>query len=62
LTNDEYQCAICKEIFNKVRNEEWSEEKAHEEYEKNFPGMSKENMDVVCDDCFKTLEFNISRN
>ncbi len=52
---NQYRCASCRGIFNFVRNETWSEEKANEEYEKLFPGESKENRELVCDYCWQTV-------
>ena len=49
---NEYRCAACGGIFELVRNEEWSNEKAEEEYKRLFPNSSMENRDIVCDDCF----------
>ncbi len=56
MNSNEYQCAWCGGIFELVRNEEWSAEKAEEEYAILFPHSSKENRDVVCDDCWNEVK------
>lgn len=53
---DEYQCAWCKGIFKFVRDETWNEQLVEEEYRKEFPGASKENRDIVCDDCWEIVK------
>ena len=58
LNNKEYQCDLCKEIFNFVNDENWSEEKANEEYKKVFPDSSLDNREIVCDDCWKLVRSN----
>jgi hypothetical protein len=45
-----YVCAMCKGEFTKG----WSEEEAIEELDALW-GVSKEECDVVCDDCFKLI-------
>lgn len=52
----QYKCAVCKGVFNFVRDDTWDEDKANEEYKKNFPNDSMENRDVVCDDCWKVVK------
>jgi DNA-directed RNA polymerase subunit RPC12/RpoP len=53
---NEYKCAWCGGIFELVRNEEWNNEKADEEYKKLFPHSSMENRQVVCDDCWQEVK------
>lgn len=55
MKDNEYKCAFCGGIFNYIRNETWSEEKANEEYKQKFPGESFENRDVICDDCWQII-------
>lgn len=55
MKDNEYQCALCKGIFQLVRDETWSQEKADKEYKKTFPNSSMKNRDVVCDDCWKLV-------
>lgn len=54
----EYTCAVCKEIFPKVNDENWSDEKAMEEMnDKGLappPGLEHE-LAVVCDECYKKV-------
>ena len=54
LKANEYQCALCKGVFNFG----WSEEEATIELEKNFPGITKEDCAIVCDDCYKQMGLN----
>lgn len=56
ILRNEYQCALCKEVFNFIRDETWSEEKANEEYKEIFPNESIENRDIVCDDCWQKVK------
>lgn len=56
LNDKEYQCDFCKGTFNLVRNDEWSEEKADEEYKKYFPNDSPKNREVICDDCWEKVK------
>ncbi len=44
---NEYQCAMCQEIFEFG----WSEEEAAEEAKSK--GIDPKSGDVVCDDCYK---------
>lgn len=55
LNDKEYQCDCCHGIFQLVRNETWSEEKANEEYKKLFPNESIENREIVCNDCWEIV-------
>jgi len=56
LNDKEYECDFCHEIFNLVRDVNWNEDKIEEEYKKNFSGVSKENRDIVCDDCWEIVK------
>lgn len=58
LEENEYQCALCKGIFEKVRNEEWSEEKALKEMKDNFGDIPLEYRVLVCDDCWQIIKRN----
>lgn len=51
LKPNEYQCAKCKEIFEKG----WSDEEAHAEKEKLFPQLEPEDEAIICDECFKEI-------
>ena len=53
LKPNEYRCAICGNVYEKGQ----SEEEAHAELESNFPDVSVEDCDVVCDDCYKKMGF-----
>lgn len=48
MIGEEYKCAACKEVFEKVITEEESQK----QLEKEFPGFSKGECEIVCDDCF----------
>jgi len=55
INDSEYECDFCHGIFNLVRDETWSNEKADEEYKKTFPKSSMNNREIVCDDCWKIV-------
>lgn len=46
-----YKCEMCQCVFNKG----WSDTKAQEEYDVNFPEYPNEDNVIVCDDCFKSM-------
>mgnify|MGYP000971066134 FL=1 len=54
MKNNEFKCAVCKEIYTKS----WTDEEANKEAVELF-GSPKEDWQsgyaVVCDDCFKKL-------
>lgn len=47
--SNEFKCAICGGTFKKV----FTEEEAEKHLEEEFPGVKKEECELVCDDCFK---------
>ena len=49
MKENEYQCARCGGIFEP--EDDWTEEKRWEEHDRNFPGASHEEVEVVCDGC-----------
>ena len=56
MNQNQYKCFVCEGIFDFVRDETWSEERAREEFHKNFPNTSFENIRIVCDDCWKKVK------
>jgi len=50
-----YKCANCKEEFEFIRDETWSEESAKEEYEKTFGEPPSAATSLVCDDCYEKI-------
>jgi hypothetical protein len=48
-----YKCSNCNLEFELVKN--WTDEDAIKEKEKNFPGITLEECDIVCDDCYQKL-------
>lgn len=48
---DEYQCSVCKGVFDKG----WSDEEALDELHVKFPGYEPPQCSIVCDDCFKKM-------
>lgn len=52
LDDKTYRCDFCNGVFNLVRNENWSEEKAKAEFHQYFPNAKWEMREVVCDDCW----------
>ena len=51
MEDNEYQCALCGGIFQKV----WSDDEANAEYAELFPDQQDEPMEVVCENCFKIM-------
>lgn len=56
LNDKEYKCDFYGQIFEFIRNNEWSDEKAQEEYKHYFPGKSIKNQEIVCDDYWKIVK------
>ena len=53
MKENEYQCECCLQVFEKG----WSEEEMIAELEENGWGhLSKEELSVVCDDCYKEMK------
>ena len=52
-----YTCALCKGVFEF----EWTDKEATQEMEENFPGIPKEECDIICDDCFKKVMMGMGR-
>lgn len=48
---DTYICAMCGGIFEKG----WSDEEAWAEHDANFLGMSHDESEIVCDDCYQKM-------
>lgn len=48
---NEYQCTLCKGVFEKA----WSEEEALTELGETFPGVGTDDCALVCDDCYKAI-------
>lgn len=46
-----YECALCKETFEKA----WSDEEATEEFDDAFEGEDVADAAIVCDDCYKKV-------
>lgn len=55
MNKNQFKCTFCGGIFNYIRNETWSQEKADEEYKQQFPGESMENRDVICEECWQIV-------
>lgn len=51
IKENEYQCAMCKNVYEKGQ----SDEEAMSEAEENFPGVPGEEMEIICDDCYKQM-------
>jgi|GEM_PF-6420320 len=47
--SDTYTCYACGGVFKKG----WSDEEATAEREQDFPNHTDEEMELVCDDCYK---------
>lgn len=53
LKQNQYECAVCRGIFDKG----WSDEEAKEELQQEFPGYSVDDCDIVCENCYKLMGF-----
>lgn len=56
LNDKEYRCDFCGQVFEFIRDNEWSEEKAQEEYKQYFPRKSVKNQEIVCDTCWQIVK------
>lgn len=51
-----YTCEECGGVFDMVDNEEWSDERAHEEALQQFGKDGHDpTMAIVCDDCYRRI-------
>lgn len=54
MDKEEYKCAYCGEIYAKVNDDNWSDDKAMQECADKFgPAFQQQDCDIVCDDCYK---------
>ncbi len=51
MSEESYQCAMCGGVFEKTR----SDEEAMRETNELFGDVTREDCDVICDDCFKIV-------
>ena len=51
IKENEYKCAMCKNVYQKG----WTEEEAQNELEENFGHHEPEECDLVCDDCYNEI-------
>lgn len=51
MNENYYKCAVCNGEFEKG----WSDEEAHEEYLKNFGKNNTDEIEIICDDCYKLV-------
>ncbi len=49
--NETFTCAECGQTFPTA----WSDEEATREMNATFPGLQKEEADVVCDECYQKI-------
>ncbi len=54
MKENEYQCAVCKNIYEKENSDEWNDEIAMKELDNTFKGFEGQ-LDIVCDDCYKKI-------
>ena len=47
----EFKCVVCEGVFEK----ELTDKEAEKQLEKEFPGWTTDQCDLVCDDCFKKM-------
>ena len=48
---DTYTCSLCGEVFEKG----WTDEEAMEESSKQWGDQPPEELEVVCDDCYRKM-------
>lgn len=49
-----FTCEMCNNTFEK--NDDWNDEKAKKEFDKNFPNTpAEEKLANVCDDCYQIV-------
>lgn len=46
-----YLCASCGNMFEK----DWTDEEAIADFNNDFPGYSKDDTVIVCDDCYQRI-------
>lgn len=51
-----YKCAWCGNEYEHLDESDWSEADAIAETKENFPGVSGEHCEVICDDCYVLLK------
>ena len=49
MKDNEFRCAICKQVFIT----EFTDEEAEMQLAEEFPGYIKEECELVCDDCYR---------
>lgn len=50
--NEIYQCAHCKNVYEKSNDEQWNDDKAIEEFKSFFPEPdADQSMNILCEDC-----------
>lgn len=51
MAANQFKCAICEQTFDK----DWTDKEAEAELMEHFGNYSKEDCDIVCDDCYKRM-------
>lgn len=55
IGENDFQCSICDEIFQKYPEDDWSEGDAIKEMLHNFGDIPEEKRAVACEDCYKMV-------
>lgn len=55
MQNNQFTCALCHQTFDKG----WSDEEAITELQANFDTTDIADCDMVCDDCYKAMGFEL---
>jgi hypothetical protein len=58
IKKNEYQCEICKGIFEKG----WSDEEAKAEFYENNPTIPIEESGLICEPCFQLIMKDIAEH
>ena len=61
MTDDEYQCYKCREVFKKPNDERWNDEIAMQEYRTLYPETIGEPLDQLCDLCNEEFKIWFSK-
>jgi hypothetical protein len=51
LAPNEYRCSHCHHVYTKA----WTDKEALQELQETWPGVSKEECGIICDDCWQAM-------
>lgn len=53
---NQYQCSLCNKIYDLVNDEDWNNEKALKEFERDFGEEKNAKMTMVCNSCYQKIK------